>query len=173
MKELTDSIKDQIVLMSEKGMDVKDICNILQISTGSVYRVNKIAQMVKNDELEKAKEYSKNHYEKILTWALKKYGKRIPKEQVQNISTPTQIQMGEIVVKEEPAVIEKNQMGRIMLALGKLNEQSEILNTKFDLLIELMQTLIKNSNANADNSFRLLQDTKGAVVEGLRKMRKI
>ena len=106
----------------------------------------------------------------VFEWALKKYGKTMPKKEEHK--EEMQIAMPVFQPNASTPVIDPDQMARIMKAFGHLNETVDRIPEKLDALIDLIKILIEKTDANADVSYKLLKDTKGAMEEGLRKARR-
>lgn len=82
------------------------------------------------------------------------------------MSEPEQYAMAlEQPEETERPLVDGDGVARLMCALGKIDERLET-------IADLLQTMSKESNCNADNLYNFMSDFRGALSQDIRKLRK-
>ena len=187
---LSDETRNNVIKMNKANMSQTDIAAILGISTASTYYIITAYNLVEKedwDALRKSETINKS--QSTIQWALKTLGKEMPKEKKKEVvvekkqvadlkplSAPTfnvkQSVLDEVknVVAEAISEnckgsveqIDRDQMARIMLALGKITDALAEISLK-------MEEFQKTANVNADNLYRLVTDFSNGVKMEMRK----
>lgn len=182
VKVMTDELKERVLYLSSFGIPGQEIANTIGISAKStVNNLIRIAKAVEEDRIEDARQISIScHCPGHFDWAMKKYGKKLPEPKpVPKFIQETQqkMDMAEIkrVVTDAIAEnckdakieqIDKDQMARIMLALGKITDALAEISLK-------MEECQKTTNANADNLYSLVTNMNNSVILEMRKRKQI
>ena len=197
-KSLSDEVRDNILYLHEKNVDKEFIAKMWGISISTVNATIYVNQAIIEDRFDDAIRYaSMGKNTEIMNWALKRNGKELPKEEPKEAEekglTPDQLTLTALSLppveplkfeeqKKEPAI----DPGRIMYALGKIDERLETLCDLANRIMQMfsgtpgnvsfiskdLEEMHKHMNANADEIRSSIQDTKGAVVQAIKKIPK-
>lgn len=180
--KFTDEMRKNVLMLSSYGMPGQKIADLIGVKAKStVNNIIRIAKMVENDEVEEARKIAVScHADAHFAWACKKYGKKIPEPpkpeppkamyKIQQAVEAAEIKrivndaIKENVKDAKIETIDKDQMSRIMYALGKLDERIE----SIEQTLEVMR---KEQNANADALYKLVTNFNNSVLMEMRKRR--
>lgn len=179
--KITDEQRDNVIRLSDLGLKGTEIAKILLISETTVATIVSMAKAVKDDDWDSIKRitgYTKSQV--TLNWALKKYNKSIPEPKPEpvplipkmNVDMKPELNIDGIktVVAEAIAEnckghieqIDKDQMGRIMLAMGRITDALADISLK-------LEDFQKTQNANADSIYALLTSMNNSIIMELKK----
>ena len=163
--KITSKQRDIISALVSANKPTQEICELIDCSNQTVYTQAKLEDMIKNDRFNEAIDYVQKQQmgTSVLEWALKKYGKTLPQKKTEPNQYPEK--------DKEASTIDKNQMARIMMTLSKIDASLENIDRRVSSMLLILADAHKEQNANADNLYNLVKDLKGAMVEGMRKMR--
>ena len=173
-KKLTDEQRDLMsVLMFDAGKSVKEICKFVGCSETQVSVQRAMETLAKQDDVQGIINYAKrcNTGDAVVDWVLKKYNK-----------TATSSLQGE-EQECQYLQVDKDQMARIMYALGKIDERLAPIETienrlynlenAFDAFrnedISMRSEHNKQENANADSLYKLITDFRNSIIMEMRK----
>lgn len=178
VKVMTDELKERVLYLSSFGIPGQEIANTIGIGAKStVNNLIRIAKAVEEDRIEDARQISIScHCPGHFDWAMKKYGKKLPEPKpVPKFIQETQqkMDMAEIkrVVTDAIAEnckdakieqIDKDQIARIMLAMGKITDALADISLK-------LEDFQKTQNVNADSIYTLLTSMHNSIMLELKK----
>ena len=145
-------------LYFDAKMSGSTIAEKMGVSTQVVYTQGKLEKMVREGRIEDAVHYTMNNQmgKSALEWALKKYGKTLPVLKEEPKVVPS------IEQKNEVKQIDKDQIARIMYALGNIDDRISSLEQRLDFER-------KERNANFDSLYKLITDFRNSVIMEMRK----
>ena len=158
---LTDKQRDSVIELLDHGIKPSKIAEVLGISITAVRTIHGLVKLIREDRLDEIRDYVKSHNATApLKWALNKYAVVLPEEKKEepkiveekgniggfilpapsfNIKDGIKEQLKEVVgeaisenCKCNIEQIDKDQMARIMLALGKIAGSLETIIDKLD-----------------------------------------
>lgn len=170
---IDDETREKIIILHEKGVNKELIAQLLEMSISTVNAAIYINDLISEDRFDGAIEFAKSgNQNKVLNWALKRNGKELPKESTKE---EEQVEAQKEGQKEEPTI----DFGRIMYALGKIDERLEAITASLDNLGKWVTQFYEDfheyhgdANVNADNLYRNITDAKGAITQAIKKMPK-
>ena len=184
MNPLSNETRDHIITMAEAGISIANISKILGVSEASISLIKLAYRLVKEEKWDELRVSVGTSSKPTMDWALNKLGKKLPEKKpctpnVASVLTPVVKQgidvddvkkaVAEAVAescKGHVEMIDKDQMARIMLALGKITDALAEISLK-------MEECQKTTNANADNLYSLVTNMNNSVILEMRKRKQI
>lgn len=162
---ITTKQRDIISALVSANRPTSEICELVECSNQVVYTQAKLEDMIKKNMFSEAIDYAQKHQmgQTVLEWALKKHGKTLPQKKAEQKPNPEK--------GKEDATIDKDQMARIMMTLSKIDVSIENIDRRVSSILLVLSEGRKEQNANEDNLYNLVRDLKGAMVEGMRKLK--
>lgn len=162
---ITSKQRDIISALVSANRPTSEICDLVECSNQVVYTQAKLEDMIKKNMFSEAIDYVQKQQmgQAVLEWALKKHGKTLPQKKTEQKPNPEK--------GKEDATIDKDQMARIMMTLSKIDASLENLDRRVSSILLVLSEGRKEQNANEDNLYNLVRDLKGAMVEGMRKLK--
>ena len=135
-KAIPDSKRNVVIKLFDKGFSNREIQYATGLSEQTIYTIKKLYNLVREDKWEDALAYTqKCGVNDVFRWAQEANGKYLPKEEpvVEDVvdvveEEPVKEREVEVTVKK----IDEDQIARVMLALGKILDELESLNKKFE-----------------------------------------
>lgn len=143
---LTDEQRDAILKLSSHGLNRAEISKIMNSSDSTVSNVLIMYNLVKEGKLDEARKRAENGQGNVFKWATDRLGVSPKKDEA----------------PVESGKLDDEQMGRIMYALGKIEEHLEALTQELTLLR-------KEHNANTDILRNVVTAFNNTVVMEMRK----
>lgn len=147
---LTDEQRDAIVKLDSHGLNRMEIAQIVNCTDSTVSNVLIMYRLVKDGKLDEAEQRAANGQGVVFRWATERLGKKLPQKQP------------EAPVESGKCKLDDEQIGRIMYALGKMEEHLEALTQELVLLR-------KEQNANTDILRNVISSFNNTVLMEMRK----
>ena len=171
-KALTDEVRDNILMLVEKGVDKEFIAKTYGVGLSTIRAIITVNNAIMEDRFADASIYG----DALIQWALKRTGKEFPKEAAKK---EEQVEAQKEDQKEDQKEELSIDFGRIMYALGKIDERLETITLSLDNIGKWLTQFYEDfhgyrddANVNADNIYRNITDTKGAITQAIKRITK-